>query len=180
MITSDRWSVAKLGCTALSSPHNSPVYYSTLHSFFLIASKTLQKLNFLTEQKKIWLIRNLQIYQNWFGRDLVFEFLSQNMSLIVLKLCFLQADFEQIYQKHVSRPSWQAFLASGHQIFRANFKTGWTNRQPLMEAKLQQLNIYKSFQGQPTSSLGLWIVPLENRAGVLRVGERSAASYVAK
>lgn len=49
-----------------------------------------------------------------------------------------------------------------------------------MEAKLQQLNIYKSFQGQPTSSLGLWIVPLENRAGVLRVGEWSAASYVAK
>ena len=46
------------------------------------------------------------------------------MSLIVPKLCFLQANFEQIYQKHVSRPSWQAFLAPGNQIFRANFKIG--------------------------------------------------------
>ena len=103
------------------------------------------------------------------------------MSLIVLKLCFLQANFEPRSIKSMSViPAGKAFLAAGHQIFRANFKTGWTNRQPLMEAKLQQLNIYKSFQGQPTSSLGLWIVPLENRAGVLRVGERSAASYVAK
>ena len=107
--------------------------YSTLHSFFLIVDRTLQKLN----TKRSALIRNLHIYQNWFGRDLAFEFLSQNMSLIVLKLCFLQADFEQIYQKHVSRPSWQAFLASGHQIFRANFETRWTNRQqPRVEAKI--------------------------------------------
>ena len=71
------------------------------------------------------------------------------MSLIVPKLCFLQANFEQIYQKHVSRPSWQAFLASGHQIFRANFRTRWTNRQPRMEAKIQQLKIKNSSQGQP-------------------------------
>ena len=140
MMNDHLWSMvcckAWLHCSELSTQLSS-LLHSTLHSFFLIASKTLQKLNFLTEQKKIWLIRNLQIYQNWFGRDLVFEFLSQNMSLIVLKLCFLQADFEQIYQKHVSRPSWQAFLASGHQIFRANFKRRWTNRQqPRVEAKI--------------------------------------------
>ena len=34
----------------------------------------------------------------------VLDFVTKYMSLIVLKLWFLQANFEQIYQKHVSRP----------------------------------------------------------------------------
>ena len=59
------------------------------------------------------------------------QFVSKYVSLIVLKLQFLQANFEEIYQKHVSYSSWQALLAQGNQIFRANFKT-WTNRQPLI------------------------------------------------
>ena len=106
----------------------------TLQSQFLSAAKLYKNFTFfqLTEKdrsdQKLADIKT-DLAKIWF--------LKINMSLIWLKLCFLQANFEEIYQKHVSRPSWQAFLAWGNQIFRANFKTRWTNRQqPRVEAKI--------------------------------------------
>ena len=99
-----------------SSPGPAPNSPLSQSRYFLISLK-LGK----TKQYK----NNEQLADySWSDRDLVSEFISKYMSLIVLKLWFLQADFEQIYQKHVSCPSWQAFPASGHQIFRANFKIG--------------------------------------------------------
>ena len=74
------------------------------------------------------------------------QFVSKYVSLIVLKLQFLQANFEEIYQKHVRCPSWQALPAWGNQIFRANFKR-WTNRQPLIGPTKQPSNHREYFQG---------------------------------
>ena len=74
------------------------------------------------------------------------------MSLIVLKLCFLQANFEPRSIKSMSViPAGKAFLAAGHQIFRANFKTvdkqATANGSQDITAKIQN-----SSQGRPASS----------------------------